>query len=530
MNRNNNEYMNEQPITTSKRLVYNTFFNVGALMSNAVIGFFLIRFFLSQLGEVRYGVWLLIGGSIFRYAPLLSVGLNSSINRYIPLYLAKNNEEGIQRVINTSLFSFIILSLVLVITSVVLYYNVGSWFAIEEPQLVKTAGTLVLVVGFCFAFAMPLQPSTAVLSGLQRYDIINLVMLAVLLLRTTLVVILLLQGYGLLTTGVVFGLSEIAMRVLHSVFVRKLLPAASLSLAKIDFRLLREMLAYGINTFLYAMGAIIIYHASNLIIGIFMGPAQISQFAIATAGVLLLSQLLQAFTAAIKPAVSDLDARDDEAKVKEIALLTQKYSLLLIIPSGCFLIAMGREFLWVWVGEKFQDPAVINTMGAILAILATGHCLWLAQYSNFLVLVGRGQHKIFGVLTAITALLCVLASVVSVKVFNWGLLGIAWSNFLPIALTSGVILPIYFYWKMRISAFESVRSVWRPAFLGSLPAVAMIIAWKYAAPPNSWLGIGGVVIAAMALTFISGWFFSLKKVEQKRFVHIALRKKDSGQD
>lgn len=519
--------MNEQPITTSRRLVYNTLFNVVSLVSNAVISFFLIRFFLGQLGEARYGVWLLIGGSIFRYAPLLSMGLNSAINRYIPVYLAKNNDEGVQRVINTSLFFFTILAIVLVTASLVIYYNVGSWFAIE-PQLVRTASTLVLVVGFCFAFAMPLQPSIAVLSGLQRYDILNIVNLIVLLLRTVLVVILLLRGYGLLTTGVVFGLSEIATRVLNYFFVRKLLPAASFSLAKIDLRLLREMLAFGINTFLYAMGAIIIYHASNLIIGIFIGTTQISQFAIATAGVLLLSQLLQAFTAAIKPAVSDLDARDDEARVKEIALLTQKYSLLLIIPSGCFLVTMGREFLWVWVGDRFEDPAVIDGMAVILAILAIGHCLRLAQYSNFLVLVGRGQHKIFGVLTAVTALLCVFASIVSVKVFNWGLLGIAWSNFLPIALTSGVILPIYFYWKMRISALESVRSVWRPAFLGSLPAVAMIIAWKYAAPPNSWLEIGGVVIAAMVLTAISGWFLSLKEVEQKRFVHIALRRKDSG--
>jgi len=33
--------MNEQPITTSKRLIHNTFFNVATLVSNAFIGFFL---------------------------------------------------------------------------------------------------------------------------------------------------------------------------------------------------------------------------------------------------------------------------------------------------------------------------------------------------------------------------------------------------------------------------------------------------------------------------------------------------------
>jgi len=516
--------MNQQSLTSSKRIVHNTFFNVTALVSNALIGFFLIRFFLSRLGEAQYGVWLVIGGTIFRYAPLLSLGFNSSVNRYIPLFIAKNDNDGIQRVYNTSLFFFIAAGMILVIISLVICYNVGSWFAIE-PELVRTAGILVLVVGFCSAFAMPLQSSTATLSGLQRYDIINVVMLAILAFRTILVVILLQHGYGLLTIGALFGLSEIVMRITHSVFVKKLLPAASLSLVKIDLRLMKEMMAYGINTFLYAMGAIIIYYASNIIIGIFIGTAEVSQFFVATAGVLLLSQLLQAFTAAIKPAVSDLDARNDAAAVKEIAFLTQKYSLLLIIPGGCFLIVMGREFLNVWISDQFTDPSVIDSMAVILTILTVGHCLRLAQHSNFLVLVGRGQHKIFGILTALMAMSCVLASVVTVKVFNWGLLGIAWSNFLPMAITSVLILPIYFNRKMHISTLDNIRDVWQPALLGSFPALAMICIWKYLAPPKSWLEIVCIVVAAMVLTMIGGWFLSLKEVEQKRFIRIALLKK-----
>ena len=515
--------MNPRPVTTSKRLVYNSILNVTTLVTHAVIGFFLIRFFLGRLGEVRYGIWVLIGGSMFRYAPLLSMGLNSSVNRYIPLCLARNDDDGIQRIVNTSLFFFTILALVLIVLSLAIYANVDSWFAIE-PELVETAGALVLIVGFCFAFAMPFQPSTAILSGLQRYDLINFVVLIIIFLRTALVVILLYRNYGLLTTAILFGLSEIMIRALHSVFARKLLPTVSLSLAKIDFQLLKEMMPYGINTLLYAMGAIIIFHASTLIIGIFIGAAEISHFTVAMAGVLLLSQFLGAFTAVIKPAVSDLDARDEHATVKEIALLTQKYSLLLILPSVCFLIVMGGEFLHVWVSDRFEDPAVIDEMGVILTILTLGHGLRLAQHSNFLVLVGRGEHKIFAVLTALTALLCVLASVVSVAVLDRGLIGIAWSNFLPIALISGVILPIYFNRKMHISTLENALDVWLPAILGSLPAILIIIVWKCLAPPDSWLEIGGVVLAATVLTVVGGWFFSLTQREQKRFTRMTRRK------
>jgi len=488
------------------------------LVSRIAIGFFLIPFFLGQLGENRYGVWVLVG-DIFRYRDLLGMGLNSAINRYVPVYLAKKNDEGIQRVISTSFFFFLVLAIVLAAASVVIYCNVGSWFSIE-PNLVATAGVVVLIVGFCATFAMPLQLSSAVLSGLQRYDIMNMVALITMLARTALLVFLLLRGYGLITMGLVFGFSEIVIRFLQLIFAKKLLRQFSIRFKSVDIKFLGEMLAYGINTFLYVLGATIIYKASTLVIGILLGTAEISQFAVATAAVLLLSQLLQAFTRAIKPAVSDLDARDEHSRVREIAFLMQKYSLLLIIPSGCFLVVMGREFLWVWVGEKFKDPAVIGSMSVILAILTVGHCLRLAQHSNFVVLVGRGDHKVFGVLTALTALFCISASVVSVKVFGWGLLGIAWSNSVPMAIVSVLILPSYFNWKMQITIRESIKQVWLPALLGSLPAVVMISIWRYLARPDSWLEIVSIVIAAAVLTFVSSWSFSFSGLERKRFLKV----------
>jgi O-antigen/teichoic acid export membrane protein len=510
--------MSEQPVTTSKRLIHNTIINVLTLVSNALIGFFLVRFFLGQLGEAQYGVWVLIG-SLFRYRGILSMGLNSSANRYIPMYRAKNNDAGVQRVISSTLFFYLFMAILCVVFSLVIYFNIGSWFAIA-PELVTVAGALVLVVGFCFALALPMQLSSAILAGLQRYDMINLTLLVTLLLRTILLVVLLLRGYSLLAMGLVFGISEILVRVSQFFFVKKLLPEVSISLRSVDFGLLREMVAYGTNTFLYTMGGIITLKASDLVIGIFLGTSPLSRFAVASAAVVLLSQLLQAFTRAIMPAVSDLDARDDQSRVKEIAFLTQKYSLLLIIPSGYFLIAMGRQFLWVWVGEKFQNPAVIDGMGAILAILAVGHCLRLAQHSNFLVLVGRGQHKMFGIFTALTAVLCVVGSVISVKVFGWGLLGIAWSNLVPMVLISGMILPIYFNRKMNISIMDNIIHVLRPALQASLPSVVLISIWKYLAPPGSWIEIFAVVLTTIAITLISSWVFGLSKLERKRFLSI----------
>jgi O-antigen/teichoic acid export membrane protein len=509
-------------ITTSRRLVHNTFFNLLMLMSNAIVGFLLIGFFLGRLGQARYGVWLLIG-DLFRYRMLLGLGLNSAINRRIPMYLAKDDEQGIRKVVSTALFFFSIIAVVLVLLSILFAVKIGDWFAIE-PQMVRTASVLTLVVGIGFAASTPLQLTTAVLSGLQRYDMVSITTVVVLTVRTTLTIVLLLHGYGLITLGLIYGLSEVVSRGVQHILARRLLPTGYVSWKNVDRTLLKEMLFYGMNTFLYAMGALIIFRASVMITGIFLGTEEVTQLNTAAAALLLLWGGMEAFTAAIKPAVSDLDTRDDHARVRQIAFLTQKYSLLIIIPAGLFLIVMGREFLTVWVGAKFDDPATIQSMATVLAILTAGYFFVLSQHSNFLVLAGRGEHKVFGVLTAVEAVLCICSAVFAVKVLGLGLQGIAWSNLFPMAVVAGVIIPIYFNRKMKIPAWDSITHVWRPALLGGIPSAAIVVAWKYVAPPDSWPQIFAVVGAMGAATVVFSWFVSLDATERQR-LRLVLRRR-----
>jgi O-antigen/teichoic acid export membrane protein len=511
-------------VTSTRRLVHNTFFNVLMLMSNAIVGFLLIGFFIGRLGQARYGVWVLIG-ELFRYRMLLGLGLNSAINRRIPMYLAKDDEDGIRRVVSTALFFFTIIAVVLVLLSVLFAAKVGDWFKIDA-ELVRAASVLVLVVGIGFAISTPLQLTTAVLSGLQRYDMVSITTVIVLTIRTVLTVVLLLQGYGLLTLGLIYGISEIVARGVQHILARRLLPRGYASWRYVDRALLKEMLFYGINTFLYAMGALIIFRASITITGIFLGSEEVTQLGTAAAGLLLLWTGMEAFTAAVKPAVSDLDTRDDHAKVRQIAFLTQKYSLLIIIPASLFLGVMGREFLTVWVGAKFGDPAVVRSMASILTVLTVGYFFILSQHSNFLVLAGRGEHKVFGVLTAVEALLCVCVAVVAVHVFKLGLLGIAWSNLIPMTLVAGVIIPIYFNRKMKISAWDSITHVWWPALLGGVPSLVIVCAWKYFAPPASWGEILAVVAAMGGATLGFAWFVSLDGGERQRLLQVLRRGRD----
>jgi O-antigen/teichoic acid export membrane protein len=272
------------------------------------------------------------------------------------------------------------------------------------------------------------------------------------------------------------------------------------------------------------MGALILFKAGNILVGIFMDTASISRFSIAVSAIMLISSITQMFSRAVKPAVSDLDARGDTARMKEIAFLTQKYTLLMIIPSCCFLVVMAREFLGVWVGAKIRDAAVLDMMASIMAIMAVAQAVRMAQHSNYIVLVGRGYHKIFGVFTISTAVIFIILAVICLKVFNLGLVAVAWCNFIPLVLVSGIILPAYFNRRMQITMAETIKRVWGPALWGTLPTALLITTWKVIAPPQSWPQLVGVVAAAGTLTLVSSWFFSLMPAERQRFGRVLGRK------
>lgn len=86
--------------TTSRRIVLNSVVNVSSTMGRATIGFFLLPFLVSMLGAEAYGVWVL-NGSVLIYAPTLTLGLNSAINRHVPVFAARKNAFSIDRVVTT---------------------------------------------------------------------------------------------------------------------------------------------------------------------------------------------------------------------------------------------------------------------------------------------------------------------------------------------------------------------------------------------------------------------------------------------
>jgi O-antigen/teichoic acid export membrane protein len=499
--------------TDASLLVTNVLWNVAASFFGSVIAFLLVPFLLQRLGEAVYGVWALIG-SVFAYAVVFQLGLYSAVNRFVPVRLASGDLDGLRAVVSTcSAFLFGVAVLVIGLT-LLLHQWLAQIFQIP-PALLADARLCVLVVGGCAALATVTSATGAILSGFQRYDLIAGGRLAITLARTAVLVFLVVRGRGLVAVALVYGLSELLMSAVNLAFCLRLLPPRPFSLGALDRRLLREMLTYGFNTFTYGLGAVLLLKAGEVLIGMYRNTEEVAHYAIVTASVLTLTTVVESFCAAIKPAASDLDGANDHVRLKELTLLSQKYTLFLILPSAAFLLIMGREFLLIWTHKD------IPLLPTILAIVAAGHAVRLAQHSSFLVLVGKGEHRYFGYLVVIMAVSSVGLGWLSLAVLELGILGIALASAIPLWIGCGIFLPHHVHKQLGIGWEEGRRLVWLPALRGAVPGILLLIAWKVAMPPRTWLELLLLVAIVAATTAFAAWKLGLADAERLRFSNLA---------
>src|ERR1700730_11375313 len=115
--------------------------NVGsswfALGIDVVVGFLLSPFILHRLGDVAFGVWVLIF-SITGYYGLFDLGIRSSIVRYVSKFSATDSTDEIAKLINTSLFSYSCIGIFCLLLTAIGCLYVDQMFRIP-PEFYSTA-------------------------------------------------------------------------------------------------------------------------------------------------------------------------------------------------------------------------------------------------------------------------------------------------------------------------------------------------------------------------------------------------------
>jgi len=188
-------------VTTSRVLTRNIFSNWSNLGVNVVVGFLMLPFLVSRLGDSLYGIWVLVV-AVVGYGNLLDFGVRSSIVKYVSQRHATNDREGLQRLFNTTLVAYSAIGVVILALAAGAAAFLSQLFVIPS-ELSAEARVVVVVVGLNLALKFPSGVFEGFLTGLQRYELANAIAIGATLLRASLTVAWLLGGGKLLALAAV---------------------------------------------------------------------------------------------------------------------------------------------------------------------------------------------------------------------------------------------------------------------------------------------------------------------------------------
>ena len=100
--------------SNGKRIAQNTIALYFRMLITMAVGLFTSRVILDSLGIEDYGIYNLVGGFISMFN-IFRAGLLSAVQRFITFDLGKGDINGLKSTFSTSMFIFIMLSVLIVI-------------------------------------------------------------------------------------------------------------------------------------------------------------------------------------------------------------------------------------------------------------------------------------------------------------------------------------------------------------------------------------------------------------------------------
>src|SRR5579863_1401883 len=229
------------------RALKNVASNLAGLAVNIAVGFFLSPFILHHLGDEAFGLWVLIF-SLTGYYGIFDFGIRSSLIRYVSKFQATGDKDELARLINTSLFTYSLVGLILIVPTVLGGMYVDRLFHIP-PSFLKDARILFLMVGYSLALGFPLGIAGGILEGLQKFYLLNWTNIVATLLRAVLIIYVLRHGLGLLSVALITMAVPLLASAVRAVIAQRLL-AIPYGWKYVSRDSLKQVVNYGSVTFM----------------------------------------------------------------------------------------------------------------------------------------------------------------------------------------------------------------------------------------------------------------------------------------
>ena len=310
--------------------------------------------------------------SVFAFFGLIGIfktlGLDTALIKFIPEFLHKNKNNSIKSSLVFVLFIQILMNAVIIFLIFILsdYLSINFFHDTSASYVLK----LMAIAIFIDSFVITLR---YVIQGFQRMLYYSSVDLIRMFLLTIIIYIGLKMNYGFSSALYAYILTPIILLLIFiPIFIKKIFPKIIDSSIRIDKKLYKKLLRFGLFTIATTVGGLILGYTDTIVLTFFIGLKEVGIYNVALPTANILIYFPRAIVAVLFPMSSELWAKNEKKLLREGMETLYKYSLIIILPSVLIMISFSKFIISLLWGSKF-DPATgalqILSLGMIFAII-----------------------------------------------------------------------------------------------------------------------------------------------------------------
>lgn len=495
-----------------RRVLHSTITNYVGQFVVLGTGFLLTPFILSHLGATSYGLWALVG-SVVAYGSLLDFGIAGAVVKYVAEYRARGETEQAHSLVATALCLYTILGLIAIVLSAAIAPIFPRLFNVPPGER-ATATWLVLLSGSLVGLSIPCATAAAVLRGLQRFDLVNIISSTATLLIAAGTVAVLLLGGGVLGMAAVGIITTLVMQVPSIWLVNRIAPELRFGWRGASRRLVRTIFAFSSALFVTQAAGRLQTKTDEIVIGAFLPISAVTPYAIARRLSEMAGLLTNQFLKVLLPLASELHAANDQTRLRSLYITGTRLTLAIFLPIGCILVVLTRPLLTVWVGAAYADYAHLVVILALAGLIDT------SQWPAGSVLQAMARHRPLAILAGGAALANLALSIALVSRF--GVTGVALGTLVPTTVVClGFIMP-YAMRIIGVSPAAALKEIGLPTLLPVVPMAIVLYALRQAVELPSLLSIMAVASVGMLVYVVGYLSVGAGEVERQAYRSFAL--------
>ncbi|MBF0598349.1 oligosaccharide flippase family protein [Faecalibacter rhinopitheci] len=493
----------------------------GALLSyiniflTNTIGLILTPFIVKSLGDSEYGLYTLIGAFV-GYIAIMDLGLNNTIVRYVSKYRALEDKESEENFLGTSFIIYGVISFFVVIVGSIFYFNLENIFSSSlNPEEIKKAKLMTLILIFNLAITLPGGAFTAISNAYEKFVFPRALANIKYILRSILVILILYLGADSIGLVILDTFINVLTIIATFIYIKKYI--------KVKFKfqfpqktMLYEIFSYSVWIFIFAIIGQIQWKGGQFIIGTNLGTKEVAVYAIG----ILLGSYYGAFSGALSnlflPRATQMVVHSaTNIQLTHSLIKIGRYSLFSLLLIFIGFVALGKEFIILWVGETYLDAYYIAI------IIMVGYTIPLSQTFANSLLEAKKLFK-FKTLVYFTSLFIgTLISFYYVK--KNGIIGVI-SCIVISWLISQIVMNIFYIkiLKLDIKQFfiKSLKDFIPPLISTSIASLFIIYI-----PIDGWIGltVKGILIV---ISYILSLIFLTMNEEEKQILNKILKTKN----